>query len=366
MKRARKVALINVFDYPREDYSAYWAVEVHGADADGYRWAARLFSYDPVGWEWQGKVTAERPADLPLPQYPSDAHLARQDDYVKMTPIARLEERRRQDAFRAACAAVYEANPKPQYLLDEALDVAPTRDEADTAAQNWVLERICKYRRADAKPLSDVMVAAMVEMFDEARRKGEYGKADRLRGRLKSAGVLVTPPTSARDPKPSKFKRQGGHTLLLGPLDMLAGIGARVWDFVLMAIAYAVAIRNNQMNQVRDAIDAGAGAGLWRIYDGSRPATCGTATTLGAELTCSDPCAAGAASGVMTFSAITADASANATITATWSRLVDSTGTCAVDGNVGTSGSDLNMNSVAIGVGQQVSITSATITAGNA
>jgi len=68
----------------------------------------------------------------------------------------------------------------------------------------------------------------------------------------------------------------------------------------------------------------------------------------------------------MTFSAITADASANATITATWSRLVDSTGTCAVDGNVGTSGSDLNMNSVAIGVGQQVSITSATITAGNA
>ena len=68
----------------------------------------------------------------------------------------------------------------------------------------------------------------------------------------------------------------------------------------------------------------------------------------------------------MTFSAITADASANATGTATWARLVDSTGTCAVDMNVGTSGSDLNLNSTSISTGQEVSITSAVITEGNA
>lgn len=133
-----------------------------------------------------------------------------------------------------------------------------------------------------------------------------------------------------------------------------------------MAISYSTTVRNNRLNQVRDAIDGGAGAGLLRIYDGTRPATCGTATTLLAELTFSDPCAGAAASGVLTMSAITADSSANATGTASWFRAVDSTGTCCIDGNTGTSGSDLNLNSTSIASGQQVSITSFTITAGNA
>jgi hypothetical protein len=37
-----------------------------------------------------------------------------------------------------------------------------------------------------------------------------------------------------------------------------------------------------------------------------------------------------------------------------------------MDGDVGTSGSDLNLNSVAITTGAEVSVTSFTITAGNA
>jgi hypothetical protein len=135
---------------------------------------------------------------------------------------------------------------------------------------------------------------------------------------------------------------------------------------ILMALGYNVTCRNNQLDEISALIDAGAGAGLLRIYDGTRPATCGTATTLGAELTCSDPCAAAAASGVLTFSAITADASANASITATWHRFVDSTGTCVIDGNVGTAGSDMNLNTTTITVGVQVSCTSYTITGGNA
>jgi len=134
-----------------------------------------------------------------------------------------------------------------------------------------------------------------------------------------------------------------------------------------MAISYdVVLVRNPRLNVVRDAIDGGAGAGFLRIYDGTRPATCGTATTLLAELTFTDPCAAAASSGVLTMSAITADASANATGTATWFRCVTSTGSCVIDGNVGTSGSDLNLNSTAISSGQQVSVTSFTVTAGNA
>jgi hypothetical protein len=147
-------------------------------------------------------------------------------------------------------------------------------------------------------------------------------------------------------------------------MDMLLGILGRLFRPFILALAYNTTVRNNRLTQVENAMDAGAGAALWRIYDGSRPATCGAATTLLAELTCSDP-AGSVASQVLTFDSITADASANATGTATWFRIVDSTGTCVIDGNVGTSGSDLNLNSTSISSGQNVAISSATITEGN-
>jgi len=135
-----------------------------------------------------------------------------------------------------------------------------------------------------------------------------------------------------------------------------------------MTIAYAETLRNARLDSITAAIDAGAGAGLKRIYDGTRPATGGTATTLGAELTFSDPSAASATGGVWTASAIAADASANASITATWFRDVDSTGTMVIDGDVGVtgSGSDLELDSVSITAGQNVAVSSMVITGGNA
>lgn len=133
-----------------------------------------------------------------------------------------------------------------------------------------------------------------------------------------------------------------------------------------MALAFATTLRNSMLNQITAALDAGAGAALIRIYDGTRPATGGTATTLLAELTCTDPSSGSAASGVLTFSSITQDASANATGTATWFRMVDSVATFVMDGNVSTSGSDLNLTTTAIVATQPVSISAATITAGNA
>lgn len=129
-----------------------------------------------------------------------------------------------------------------------------------------------------------------------------------------------------------------------------------------MALAYATTLRNTML----DAITTAAGnAALLRIYDGSRPATGGTATTLLAELTCGTPFAAGASSGVLTLGSITQDASANASGTATWFRIVTSGGTFVLDGNVGTSGSDLNLTTTSIVSGQPVSVTSFTITEGN-
>lgn len=133
-----------------------------------------------------------------------------------------------------------------------------------------------------------------------------------------------------------------------------------------MTVGMNSTLRSSRANLVRDAVDAGAGAGLFRVYDGTRPATGGTATTLLAELTFTDPSASNASSGVLTFSAITADASANATGTATWGRMVDSTGAFVEDFSVGTSGADYILNTVSITTGVNVSCTSAVQTEGNA
>jgi hypothetical protein len=130
-----------------------------------------------------------------------------------------------------------------------------------------------------------------------------------------------------------------------------------------MALAYSVAVRNAMLDEITAAVGA---TGLLRIYDGSRPATGGTATTLLAELTLNATFAAAASSGVLTLNAITSDSSANATGTATWFRIVTSGGTHVIDGNVGTSGSDLNLSTTSIVSGASVSITSFTITGGNA
>ena len=131
-----------------------------------------------------------------------------------------------------------------------------------------------------------------------------------------------------------------------------------------MALAYIESLRHTMLDAI--TTQAGASAKL-RIYDGSRPATGGAATTLLAELVCNATFAPGASGGVLTLNAIADDSSADATGTATWFRIVQSDGTTHVlDGDVGTSGSDLNLNSVAITAGGTVSITSFTITEGNA
>lgn len=133
-----------------------------------------------------------------------------------------------------------------------------------------------------------------------------------------------------------------------------------------MALGINVTLRNARLNVLRDAIDAGVGPGVVKIYSGTRPATGGAATTLLGTVTCSDPCAPNAASGVLTFSAFTEDSSADADGTATWARAEDSAGTFVADMSVGTSGTDLIMNTVTIVTGGPIRIDSGTITEGNA
>lgn len=129
-----------------------------------------------------------------------------------------------------------------------------------------------------------------------------------------------------------------------------------------MALAYSTALRNARLDEIPTAIGA---SGLWRIYNGTRPASGGAATTLLAELALSATSAPAASGGVLTFNSITQDSSADNTGTASWFRIVTSGGTFVIDGNVGTSGSDLNLTTTSIVATQPVSITSATITEGN-
>jgi hypothetical protein len=135
-----------------------------------------------------------------------------------------------------------------------------------------------------------------------------------------------------------------------------------------MTLAFATTARNAMLDALAARINAGAGPGLLRLYDGTRPASGGTATTLLAELTLSDPVAPAAASGVLTFSAVTSDPSANAAGTATWFRILDSDGNFVVDGDVTASGGggDITMLSTAVLLTQPVQLTSFTITQGNA
>jgi hypothetical protein len=138
-----------------------------------------------------------------------------------------------------------------------------------------------------------------------------------------------------------------------------------------MALSYIDVLRTAMLAEIGTEIDAGTGAGKLRIYDGTggRPADADTAVTtqvLLAELTFSDPSISTNTGGVLTFDTITDDSSADATGTAVWFRVVDSDNNAVFDGDVSTSGSDLNLNSTSITSGGTVSVTSFTITEGNA
>jgi hypothetical protein len=103
-----------------------------------------------------------------------------------------------------------------------------------------------------------------------------------------------------------------------------------------------------------------------RIYDGAQPADADTAISgnnLLAELRLGNPAFGAAVNGAATANAI-AGVTAAATGTASWFRLLATDGsTVIMDGSAGTSGCNLNLNSVAIECGAAVSIASFTFTA---
>ena len=121
-----------------------------------------------------------------------------------------------------------------------------------------------------------------------------------------------------------------------------------------MAVTYTTAVKNSRLTAVVTAIGATGVLEIGTTAMGTVLATISLSAVAGT-----------AASGVLTFSGFPkSDTSADATGTAAAARIRTGTGgTDIITGlTVGTSASDINLDSVSITTGQTVTITSATVT----
>ena len=123
-----------------------------------------------------------------------------------------------------------------------------------------------------------------------------------------------------------------------------------------MAVTHVTALRNTLCDAAVDAIDGGAGAGLLEFR------TSGDVEV--ATLTFSDPAFGAAGGGTATASAITSDSSATG---GTIAKAALRTSTpadqilCSVTATGG--GGDIELNSVVVSAGQQVSVSAMTYSA---
>ena len=118
------------------------------------------------------------------------------------------------------------------------------------------------------------------------------------------------------------------------------------------------------VDAIVDLIDAGTPPGTLAIRTGSAPAatTDADSGTLLATLTFNTTAFDASASGTATANAITSDTNIDATGTAAHFRIKNAAGTTIIQGTVGTSGSDINFNSVSFVSGGTAAISALTVT----
>ena len=123
-----------------------------------------------------------------------------------------------------------------------------------------------------------------------------------------------------------------------------------------MAVNYSTTVKNARLQA---AIDAIGSAGLLKI------GTSGMGTVL-ATITLASPAFGTPAAGVMTLAGTPrTDTAADATGTAAAAQITTAASVVVIDGlTVGTSGANINLNSLAIQINQEVRIDSGTITHG--
>jgi hypothetical protein len=130
-----------------------------------------------------------------------------------------------------------------------------------------------------------------------------------------------------------------------------------------MAFQYGAVLRNNQVAQIQASVGA---TGRLVIFSGAEPANCAAADPAGPLATIALPASFLTSAGGVTTIAGVWSVAASATGTAQSFRMYDtavSGGVCHVQGNVTT---DLVLNNTSITSGQTVTVTSFSVTAGNA
>jgi len=135
-----------------------------------------------------------------------------------------------------------------------------------------------------------------------------------------------------------------------------------------MALQYSVAVRNAKLDAVETTVGTSA---VLKIRTGAAPANVAAADTGTVLATLSLPSdwMAAASSGTKALAGSWADASADATGTAAHFRIYASDGTTAhIQGTVTATGGggDMTLDNTSIASGQSVTVTSFTLTAGNA
>lgn len=135
-----------------------------------------------------------------------------------------------------------------------------------------------------------------------------------------------------------------------------------------MAIQFSIAVRNARLDAIETAVGVSA---ILRIRTGTAPATCATADTgtVVATVTCPSDWMAAAASGSKSILGTWQDLSADATGTAGHFRIYDSTGTtCHMQGTVTATagGGDMEVTNTSFTAGQSFTVTTFTLTDGNA
>lgn len=132
-----------------------------------------------------------------------------------------------------------------------------------------------------------------------------------------------------------------------------------------MTVRWPVLGRTASLDALLDRMDAGSGPGVIEVRSGTQPATGDTTEsgTLLVTFVCADPAWGASSGGVKTLdTSPVISATAVATGTAGWARAKDSNDVDCGDFSVGTSATDLIINSTSITSGQTVNLTSGTIT----
>ena len=135
-----------------------------------------------------------------------------------------------------------------------------------------------------------------------------------------------------------------------------------------MALQFSVSARNNQLDSLETTVGTSA---ILRMRSGTVPANCAAADsgTVLATVNLPSDWMAAASSGSKTLLGTWQDTSADATGTVGHFRIYDSAGTtCHMQGTVTATGGggDMTVENTSFATGQQFTVNSFTITAGNA